>query len=317
MKYKVVIADSVAQDQDVERQILQQIADVVVAPAGDPDALRELVRDADGVLTCYTKISEDIIQAMEKCQIIARSGIGVDTIPIPLATAKGIKVTNVADYCIAEVADHTMALMLALVRGLDPAMRRVRAGTWSVESAGPLRRLTGRKLGLVGFGNIAQAVARRAQAFGLNLLVADPFVKEDVLNEFGAKRVELDTLLKEADIVSLHAPLHAQTHHLINSSTLSLMQPHALLVNTSRGALVDFDALQKALVDGRIAGAGLDVLEDEPPEQVAAIAETPNLLLTPHIAFYSDEATQELREKSASEILRVLRGEEPLFQVNR
>ena len=316
MKPRVVIADSVAADQDIERAILTEVADVVVAQPNDREGLHRLLVDADGVLTCYTKFSEDMVAAMDRCRIIARSGIGVDTIPMQLATSKGIKVTNVPDYCIGEVADHTMALMLALLRGLDPAVRAARAGRWDLASIGRLARTQGRKLGVVGFGNIAQAVARRAKAFEFELLVFDPYVSDTVLDVFGATRLELDDVLAQADVVTLHAPLNASTRHLISERTLALMRSHAILVNTSRGGLIDFDALRDALERGIIGGAGIDVLENEPPQDLAALADVPNLLLTPHAAFYSEESMRELREKSSREIVRVLTGKAPLYQVN-
>ncbi|MDH5857810.1 C-terminal binding protein [Lampropedia aestuarii] len=316
MKLKVVIADSVAEDQLVENEVLEPIAKVILAPKGDKEKLKELVRDADAVLTCYTQITEDIVGAMEKCKIIARTGIGVDTIPIKLATEKGIKVTNVPDYCFDEVADHTMALILSLLRGVNAAAMSTREGNWELESAGKLMRLRGRKLGLVGFGNISRFVARRALSFGFDLMVFDPFVDQTILDEFSAQRYALDDLVAEADVLSLHVPLNEKTKHLINSRTLSLMKPEAVLVNTSRGGLVDIKALVNALRMGAIAGAGLDVLEKEPPENIAELTRTSGLILTPHTAFYSEESMRELRMKSATEIARVLKGLNPIYQVN-
>jgi len=314
---KVVIADSVAPDQEVERRILEPLAEVIVVPSGDADALHAELRDADAVLGCYTKFTDDMVRSMTKCRIMARSGIGVDTIPMQIATEKGIIVTNVPDYCIDEVADHAMALMLSLVRRIDGLAQSVRAGTWDYRTVGKVRRLAGLRLGLVGFGNIAQAVARRAHAFKLDLLVHDPYVDRKTLDDWGAQGCELDTLLSQADIVSLHVPLNQKTQHLIADRTLGLMKPDAFLVNTSRGGLVDFAAVRKALERGRLAGAALDVLEQEPPADIKKAAAVPSLLLTPHAAFNSEEATLELREKSATEIARVLRGEKPRYQVNR
>lgn len=316
MGKKIVIADSVAEDQTIEMEILKPIAEVILAPQGDMDKLKELVNDADALLTCYTQITEEMVNSMKKCRIIARTGIGIDTIPLKLATEKGIRVTNVPDYCFDEVADHTMALMLSLLRGVNAAAMSTRDGNWELKSAGKLQRLRGRKLGLVGFGNISRFVARRALSFGFELLVFDPFIDQSILDEFSAQRYALDDLLAEADIVSLHVPLKENTKHLINSRTLSLMKHDAVLVNTSRGGLVDIDALVNALRTGTIAGAGLDVLEKEPPENIAELARTPGLILTPHTAFYSEESMRELRVKSATEIAQVLQGIQPNYQVN-
>lgn len=317
MKPKVVITDSVAPDQDIERRILAPVGRIVVVPSGDTDRLSSELRDADAVLSCYTRFSEELVRTMQQCKIIARSGIGVDTIPLKTATDMGIVVTNVPDYCVDEVADHTLALMLSLMRKVDGLARSVNSGVWDYHAAGPVYRLAGRKLGLIGFGNIAQAVARRTRAFKLELLVHDPYVDEDALNSLGAQRCDIDELLSLADVISLHVPLNAATHHLVNEKTLARMKPSAFLVNTSRGGLVDLVALRKALEDGSLAGAALDVLEDEPPADMKHVAATPGLLLTPHAAFNSEEATRELREKSASEIARVLRGDKPHYQVNK
>lgn len=317
MRPKVVIADTVVPNQDIEREILEPIADVVVVPREDVDGLRQEIRDAQAILTCYTRFSEDMIRSAQQCKIIARSGIGVDTIPVQLATDMGIAVTNVPDYCVDEVADHTMALMLSLVRRIDDLARLARDGVWDYERAGQVYRLAGRKLGLVGFGNIARQVARRAKVFKLELLVFDPFISQADLDAMGAQRMELNDLLAQSDIVSLHVPLNASTKHLIDDAALGRMKSDAYLVNTSRGGLVNTEALCRALEQSQLAGAALDVLDDEPPTELKLLAATPGLLLTPHAAFNSEEATRELREKSASEIARVLRGQAPHYQINK
>lgn len=316
MKPIVVIADSAAQEQTIEYSILEPVANVVSAPKGDAEKLKELVKDADALLTCYTQITEDMVHAMQRCKIIARTGIGVDTVPVKLATEKGIKVTNVPDYCFNEVADHTLALMLSLLRGIDASATASREGYWDLKRAGTLLRITGRKLGLVGFGNISRYVARRAEAFGLQVMVYDPFVQQSTLEEYSAKRCELEELIAQSDVLSLHVPLNEKTRHLINAKSISLMKPEAVLVNTSRGGLVDTTALCDALRKGKIAGAGLDVLEQEPPENIAEIAQTPGLILTSHAAFYSEESMKELRMKSASEIALVLAGQQARYPVN-
>ncbi|PLC50731.1 hydroxyacid dehydrogenase [Pollutimonas subterranea] len=317
MKPKVVITDSVSADLSIELAMLDGHADVIYGQGKAPEELQELLRDADAVLNCYTRLSEDMVNGMQKCKIIARSGIGVDTVPVGLATQKGIKVTNVPDYCIDEVADHTLALMLALRRGIDQGATQARQGLWNLKGLTPIHRNAGCKLGLIGFGNIAQAVAKRARTFKFEIIVYDPFLSADAARAHEVKQVALEELLSQADVLSLHVPLNEHTQHMIGDAALRQIKPGAIVINTARGGLIDTKALLKALDEGRIAGAALDVLEQEPPQDLQAISRTRNLMLTPHAAFYSVESEEELRTKSVAEIVRVLNGEEPKYWVNK
>jgi D-3-phosphoglycerate dehydrogenase len=254
---------------------------------------------------------------MERCRLISRHGVGYDTLDVQAATDHGIMVCNVTDYCSQEVADHTMALLLALARSLFQADREVRSGGWDVYAAcGANRRIEGQTLGLVGLGNIGKAVARRAAGFGLNLAVYDPFVPAEAIEALGGRKADLDALLQQADYISLHLPLSAATRHIINAEMLALMKPTAFLVNTSRGGLVDLAALRIALAEGRLAGAGLDVFEKEPPDRDDPLLQMPNVITSPHAGFYSEGSLFDLHSRQAQQVAAVLQGLRPANLLN-
>jgi D-3-phosphoglycerate dehydrogenase / 2-oxoglutarate reductase len=253
---------------------------------------------------------------MPKCRIIARYGIGVDTIDLEAATRAGIIVTNNPTYCIEEVAEHTMALVLACARKVALYDRLVRAGRWEVPPGKPIMRLAGRTLGLVGFGNIARQVAVRAAAFGMRILFADPFVKEEPF-EIAARKVEFDELLRESDFVSVHPPLTRETRKMINDEALANMKPTAFLVNCSRGPVVDTEALVRALDAKRIAGCALDTVDPEPLPDSHALRGRDDVIITPHVAWYSEQALVGLQAGAPGEVRRVLTGEWPVNVVNR
>ena len=282
----------------------------------EPAALRELGRHADGVINCYSLLPREVIEGFERCRIIARYGVGIDTIDLAAATERGIVVTNVPDYCVGEVSDHALALLLALARRLPKLQRATSTGRWQSTDAKPVRRLSGQTLGLVGFGRIAREVARKAQALGLRVVAADPLVDAETMAAAGVERSELDDLLAEAELVSLHAPLTDETRHLIGERTLGLVKPTAYLVNTSRGGLVDTVALRRALAEGRLAGAGLDVLESEPPDEGDPLLSMENVIVTPHTSFYSEESLVEMRRKCTAQVIAVLAGRSPNYPVN-
>jgi D-3-phosphoglycerate dehydrogenase len=313
----ILVTDHVFPNLDPENAVLKGIGTLREAGSVNDAELLELARDADAVLNCYRHLSAEIVEAMKKCRIIARYGIGVDTIPLEVATARGIQVTNVPDYCIEEVADHGLALILAFTRGIIRGRDQTRGGGWNVKLLRPLHRQRGRTLGLVGFGRIARALAHRATALGYEIIVSDPFLSDEAVRTGGARSVELDTLFKESDVVSLHAPLTPKTWHMVNAEVLATMRPGAVLVNTSRGGLVDYEAVVTALRGGILGGAGLDVLEAEPPAAGSTpICEVPNLVVTPHLAFYSEQALVELQRKAAEQIRAVLEGRTPDYPVN-
>ena len=252
---------------------------------------------------------------MERCKIIARYGIGVDTIDLEAATEAGIIVTNNPTYCIDEVAEHTMALVLACARKATFYDRLVRSGRWEVPPGKPMFRLAGRTLGLVGFGNIARAVAARAAAFGMRILYCDPFVRDKQFQVPGEKR-QLDEMLRESDFVSVHPPLTPDTRGMINDQSLAKMKPTAFLINCARGPIVDTQALVRALDSGRIAGCALDTTDPEPLPNAHPLRGRENVTITPHVAWYSEQAMVGLQSGAPNEVRRVLTGEWPINVVN-
>jgi D-3-phosphoglycerate dehydrogenase len=256
-----------------------------------------------------------MIRQMSRCRIIARFGIGVDNVDVAAATGAGIVVTRVPDYCLDEVSDHTMALLLALVRKIPFANSLVNAGRWGMPAVAPIHRLRGTVLGLVGFGKIPQLLAPKAKAFGIKLVAYDPYVSESVMSIAGVEQVDFAKLLKVSDYVSIHTPLLPETHHLFNADIFAQMKPTAYLINTARGPIVDEAALAHALETRRIAGAALDVLSSEPPV-ISPLFGRDNVILTPHMSFYSVESLIELQTKAAEDVVRVLTGQMPHNPIN-
>lgn len=313
---KVVLTDYVWESLDVERKTLDGLAELVPLQTKKPEEFLAQAEDCDALLNTYAgPITAEVMARMPKCRIIARYGIGVDTIDLDAATQAGIIVTNNPTYCIEEVAEHTMALLLACVRKVAVYDRLVRRGQWELPPGKPMFRLSGRTLGLVGFGNIARQVAVRAAAFGMRILFADPVVQEGP--EIPGKRVELHGLLQESDFVSLHPPLTPDTRKMINDAALSHMKPSAWLINCSRGPIVDTDALCRALDAKAIAGCALDTTDPEPLPDPHPLRGRENVIITPHVAWYSEQALVGLQAGAPSEVRRVLLGEWPVNVVNR
>jgi D-3-phosphoglycerate dehydrogenase len=316
-KAKVVLTDYVWESLDVEKKILGDLGELVPMQTKKPEEFLAQAADCDALLNTYAgPITAEAMAKMPKCRIIARYGIGVDTIDLKAATEAGIIVTNNPTYCIEEVAEHTMALLLDSARKIAFYDRQVRAGTWAVPPGKPLYRLVGRTLGLVGFGNIARQVAVRAAAFGMKVLYADPFVKEGQFSEPG-KKVELDELYKSSDFVSVHPPLTPQTRGMINDDAFSKMKPAAVLVNCSRGPVVDTAALVRALDAKKIAGCALDTTDPEPLPDPHPLRGRDNVIINPHVAWYSETAMVGLQAGAPNEVRRVLSGEWPVNVVNR
>jgi D-3-phosphoglycerate dehydrogenase len=316
-KAKVVLTDYVWESLDVERKLLDGLADLVALKTKQPDEFIDEAQDCDALLNTYAgPITAEVMARMSKCRIIARYGIGVDTIDLDAATRAGIIVTNNPSYCIEEVAEHTMGLVLACARKIALYDRLVRAGRWEIVPGKPIFRISGRTLGLVGFGNIGRQVAMRAKSFGMRILYADPFVAEGQFDVPG-KKVELDELLGESDFVSLHPPLTPQTRKIINADTLSRMKPTAFLINCSRGPIVDTDALVRALDEKLIAGCALDTTDPEPLPDPHPLRGRDNVIITPHVAWHSEQAMVGLQAGAPNEVRRVLMGEWPVNVVNR
>jgi len=317
MRHPVVaVSDSVFPNLNPARGVLSRIgAELLLAEASTPQAIMQVARDADALLVTYAKVTAEMIGQMTRCRIIARFGIGVDNVDIAAATNASIVVTRVPDYCIDEVSDHTMALLLALARKIPFANSRAHAGRWEMPAVVPIHRLQGSVLGLVGFGRIPQLVAPKAKAFGLKVIGYDPFVSEETMKRAGVEKVDFCELVKVSDHISIHTPLVPETNHLFNADVFRRMKPTAHLINTARGAVVDEEALARALDQGHLAGAALDVLSQEPPS-TSPLFGRDSVILTPHMSFYSAESLVELQSKAAEEVVHVLTGEAPRHPLN-
>jgi D-3-phosphoglycerate dehydrogenase / 2-oxoglutarate reductase len=316
MARTVLITDYAWPSLDIERDILGQVdADLLVAETGEPEELVELAgRGVDAIMTNWKRLPAEALDAAPDCLVVARYGIGVDNIPVARATELGILVANVPDFCLDEVADHTMALLLACARRIVAFAESSRAGRWELELGRGMPRLRGQTLGLIGFGNTAQALVPRAQGFGMRVLA---YARTERPAPAGVELTQdLDRVFAEADYVSLHLPATDDTRGLVGEPQLRAMKESAYLLNTSRGALVDEAALERALRDGWIAGAGLDVLSAEPPPPDHPLLGLDNATVTPHAAFYSETSQEEVEAKAARVVASVFRGEVPPTVVN-
>ena len=317
MSYTIAVADSVFPNLDPARDVVSRIGGQLQLASGPtPEAIMGIARDADALLVTYAKITGDMIRQMTKCRIVSRFGIGVDNVDIAEATKARIVVTKVPDYCIDEVSDHTMALLLAVVRKIPFINAQVHGGTWRMPAVVPIHRLRGTVLGLVGFGRIPQLVAPKAKAFGIRVIAYDPYVPAQAFADAGVASVDFPTLLATSDYVSIHSPLVPETKNLFGAEAFRQMKRSAYLVNTARGPIVDEDALAAALDAGEIAGAALDVMAQEPPGASSPLFGRDNVIITPHTSFYSEESLVELQTKAAEEVVAVLSGKAPRNPVN-
>ncbi len=316
-KAKVVLTDYVWESLDVEKKTLDGLASLVALQTMKSEEFLPEAKDCDALLNTYAgPITGEVMARMPECKIIARYGIGVDTIDIDAATAAGIIVTNNPTYCIEDVAEHTMALLLSCARKVAFYDRLVRKRRWEVPPGKPIFRLVGSTLGLVGFGNIARAVAVRAAAFGMRVLYYDPFVEEGQFPVPGEKK-EIFEMLRESDFVSVHPPLARETRGMMNDEAFAQMKPTAFLINCSRGPIVGTEALVRALDAGRIAGCALDTTDPEPLPDPHALRDRENVIITPHAAWYSEQAMVGLQSGAPNEVRRVLTGEWPVNVVNK
>jgi D-3-phosphoglycerate dehydrogenase / 2-oxoglutarate reductase len=317
MPRKVLVTDHVFEDLETERALLEPLgAEVILASGASEEILVEEAHDADALLVCYAKVTGSVIEAAADsgCRVISRYGIGYDNVDVEAATRRGLLVTYVPDYCLDEVADHTLALFLALARAVFPAAMSVRAGDWKVPQ-GRVHRLQGLRLLVVGMGGVGRRVAARARAFGLEVVGYDPFLEAWDIPEV-ERADDLDGALSEADVISLHTPLTPESRHLINERTIARMRRSPIVLNTARGGLVVTEALLRGLEEGRVGGAALDVTEEEPLPRDHPLREHPRVVITPHMAFYSIEAQRELQRRAAEEVVRALEGRPPDRPVN-
>jgi len=311
---KVVITDCDHPSVEIEKKILNGIDfEFLLAHCNTEDEVIKEAQDADGIINQYAPITRRVIESLKRCKIIARYGVGVDNIDVEAATEHGIIVANVPDYCVDEVSTHTIALILACARGITLLDNKIRERKWDFTLAKPLFRTKGKTLGLFGLGRIARAVAQKASGFGFKIIAYDPYVSK--VND-GIELVEFSKLLSNSDFISIHSPLTDETRYLFGENKLQAMKKTAYLINTSRGPVINEKDLYIALREKWIAGAALDVMEKEPPDWESLLPKLDNLIITPHISFYSEESYVELKTKTAEAVLSVLKGGLPRAMVN-
>jgi len=313
----IAVTDTVFPSLDPAKTALARLNPTYrMSKSVNADDIVAVAKDADAVLVTYAKLTRDVLMQLTRCRAIGRFGLGVDNIDLPTAKEKGIAVNYVPDYCIREVSDHAMALLLALIRKIPLSNKLVQSGRWEMPAVVPIRRIEGTVLGLIGFGHIPRLVAPKAQAFGMRVISYDPFAKPDVFKAAGVEGVDLDTLLKTSDYVSVHAPLLPATRGMLNATAFSKMKKGAYVVNTARGPLIDEPDLIAALDSGQVGGAGLDVVAAEPLAKDSPLLGRDNVIISPHTAFYSIEALNELQTKCATDVARVLSGEKAVYPIS-
>lgn len=312
----VAVTDTVFPSLDPARAALAGTgAELKMAAAPTLEGILAVAADADALLVTYAKITAEVIAGLKSCKVIGRFGIGVDNIDLEAAAAAGITVTYAPVYCLDEVSDHAMALLLSLARKIPYSNKLVSGGRWEMPAVVPISRLRGNKLGLVGLGNIPQTIVPKAQAFGLEILAADPYAPDEVFERLKVTRVDFDELLRTSDYISVHAPLTPETEKMFNAEAFAKMKNTALLINTARGPLVDTDALADALEAGQIGGAALDVLPVEPPPADSRLVGRDDVILTPHTGFYSEDALLDLQTTVATDVATVIQGGAPKYPV--
>ena len=313
----IAVTDSVFPTLDPAKAALARLNPTYrMSKSVNADDIVAVAKDADAVLVTYAKLTREVLNQFTRCKAIGRFGLGVDNIDLPTAKEKGIAVNYVPDYCIREVSDHAMALLLSLIRKVPLSNKLVQSGRWEMPAVVPIRRIEGTVLGLIGFGHIPRLVAPKAQAFGIKVVAHDPFAKPEVFKAANVESVDLDTLFKTSDYVSVHAPLLPATRGMMNASAFAKMKKGAYIVNTARGPLIDEPALVAALDSGQIGGAGLDVVAAEPLAKDLPLLGRDNVIISPHTAFYSIEALNELQTKCATDVARVLSGEKAVYPIS-
>ena len=310
---KVVISDYVWPNIDIEKKFFKS-KNINLVVSKNKDDLKNQIIDADGLLFCFEPIDESILRSSKKLKIAQRYGIGVDNIDIKVATELGIVVANIPDYCIDEVSDHAISMILSLNRLLQRDSDLVKQGKWNeVKKDKRVYRLSNSTLGLLGFGRIGKRISEKAMSFGMNVIAYDPFLKQN--NVDGVKLLDLNQVLSNSDFISLHLPLNDQTNHIIDDKQFKLMKQDSILINVSRGGLINEDSLIKYLSSGKLRGVGLDVIETT-IEKSNKLFSFDNVIITPHTAFFSQESSEELQLRSSQQLYDVLKGFKPKFFIN-
>jgi len=315
--YKVIITDHSFPGIEAERELVEAAGgSLEVARCKTEDDVIAACQGADALLVQWAPITERVLRSLARCKAVIRYGIGVDNVDLAAARRLGVAVANIPDYCIDEVADHTVALALALARQLPATHERLRAGDWKITPPSPMAAFRDMSFVVIGLGRIGRSVLGRAKAFGFRLAAHDPLAPEAAFRDSGARRLALDGAFAEADILSLHVPLGPETRRLVSMGRLRAMKPTAILINTSRGGLVDTLSLATALTEGLIAGAGLDVFEEEPIPPEHPLLRCPNTILTSHTAWFSEASVVRLQRLAAEEAVRALKGQPLKNRVN-
>jgi D-3-phosphoglycerate dehydrogenase len=318
-EYSVVVTDHDFHDLSIEREVLSDVATVSAVEHGfdpDPEEVDTALSGADGVLNLRQPLDAETLAAASDCRIVARYGTGVDNVDVEVATERDIAVTNVPECCVEEVSTHAIALLLGVLRGVPTYIRSVADGQWD-RGAGPeVHRFSTLTIGVIGFGAIGRDVARRLDVLGADVIASDPFVQTETMAEYGVERVEFDGLVERSDAITIHSPLTEDTRGLFDAEVFLHTKDSAVLINVARGPIVDVEALHGALMDGQIAGAGLDVFPNEPPAEDHPLCDHERVLVTPHVAWYSEEANAQRRRTAAENVRAALTGEEPANVVN-
>jgi len=316
-KFKVVITDAEYPSFDIEKKVLSKYnVDLVKFQCKTEEELISKCKDADALLNQYAKITPNVIENLDHVKIIARYGIGVDNIDLDAASKKNIFVTNVV-YDICDVADHTIMLMLALTRKLFFVDKSIKKFEWDWKKFHQITRIKGKTVGIIGLGRVGRQVAKRLIGFDVNLLAYDPYIPVDVFKTYNAKKVDYTILLEQSDIITVHVPLNKETRNMISTNQLKKMKKKAILINAARGGIVDEKALFKALMKKEIAGVGLDVLEEEPIQKDNQLLYFDNVIITPHMGWYSEDTVDEVQRIAAEQVLQCLEGKIPANLVNK
>jgi len=317
-KYKVVITDYDFENlQEIKKALEKVDAELVTAQCKSESEVIELAREADAVINqYYNPLSRKVIEHLKRCKIIVRTGVGVDTIDVQAATDHNICIVNVPDYCLDEVAEHALGLLFMLARKYFFLTNSVKKGQWNWRIVKPIFKMRGQILGIVGLGKIGRSLAKKAKGLGMSLICYDPYIDFQMAEEAGVKLLSFENLLKESDFISIHVPLTEETRGMFGEKEFKKMKKGSCIINTSRGPVIEGKALYKALKEEWLAGAGLDVMEKEPPDTKESLFSLENVILTPHCAWYSQESVVKLKTIVGEEVARVLSKKRPLSLVN-